>query len=175
MRLRNLLVLCFIVFSFSLYAQQNTPSSYTVNKFVVPKPPDISTLMKFTEIPVTNFNGTAQISVPLYNIQSGDLTFPISLNYNSSGIKVSEESGIVGLGWSISTTSAVFELNPASVQSGAVNPPIVPNNFRFTPANTPSNVFNTVASGEAFADTTGVYKVYSSFGPQHTNFVQVSQ
>lgn len=56
-------------------------------------------LSKYADIPVSNYTGIPTISIPLYTIKSGDLTLPIHLSYHGSGIKVSEESSNIGLGW----------------------------------------------------------------------------
>ncbi len=66
-----------------------------------PATPTVASLAKYADIPVGYYSGTANVSIPLYNIQVGDFTLPISLNYNTSGIKVSQEASNVGLGWSL--------------------------------------------------------------------------
>lgn len=69
---------------------------------IVPPSPNASALALFGAIPVEQYNGTTGISIPLYNMKSGDIEVPISISYNSSGIKVAQEASSVGLGWSIS-------------------------------------------------------------------------
>ena len=44
------------------------------------------------------FNGKANITIPIYDIQLGDMVFPIKLSYNTGGIKQNEISSSVGLG-----------------------------------------------------------------------------
>jgi hypothetical protein len=48
---------------------------------------------------VNEATGLANISIPIYNVKIGDLTVPIELQYNSSGIKVEQFASEVGLGW----------------------------------------------------------------------------
>ena len=45
--------------------------------------------------------GLADISIPLYEVKSHSLTLPISLSYDSGGIRVDDVSGPAGLGWTL--------------------------------------------------------------------------
>ena len=49
--------------------------------------------------PVDLYSGTAQVNIPVYTLKDGSVELPISLSYATSGIKVNEEAGWVGLGW----------------------------------------------------------------------------
>jgi hypothetical protein len=97
------MITCFI--TCNVYAQNGTFG----NNRIIQAPPDVAALMKFTEVPVSNFNGTAQVNVPLYEIKTGDISFPITLNYHTGGVKAAEEAGSVGLGWSLSAIGAIYE------------------------------------------------------------------
>lgn len=68
---------------------------------VIPPSPEAAALGKFGDIPVSNYTGTPSISVPLYALQAGKFSLPISLNYHAGGIKVEEEASWVGLGWAL--------------------------------------------------------------------------
>jgi YD repeat-containing protein len=67
----------------------------------VPTSPNAASLGIFGSIPVGHYTGVPNISIPLYEIKSGDLTLPISLAYHASGIKVAQEASSVGLGWAL--------------------------------------------------------------------------
>lgn len=56
---------------------------------------------KFIEKPVNLYNGSVDVSIPLYEITDGEVSLPISLRYNTSGIRVDEEASWVGLGWNL--------------------------------------------------------------------------
>ena len=47
-------------------------------------------------------HGAENISVPIYTIKGTNIVVPISLNYNTSGIRVNEYSSAIGLGWNLS-------------------------------------------------------------------------
>lgn len=63
--------------------------------------PNSASLGKFGNYPVSYYTGVPDISIPLYSIKAGNVDLPISLSYHASGIKVSEISSWVGLGWSL--------------------------------------------------------------------------
>jgi len=52
-------------------------------------------------IPTNHYTGVPEITIPLFQIELDGLTLPLTLNYNASGIRVSQESSWVGLGWSL--------------------------------------------------------------------------
>jgi len=56
---------------------------------------------KYLENPVSLYRGQPDVSIDLYDLTDGEIVIPIILRYNTSGIKVEEESGWVGLGWNL--------------------------------------------------------------------------
>ncbi|MEM6805061.1 MAG: RHS repeat domain-containing protein, partial [Bacteroidota bacterium] len=69
--------------------------------------PNAGALAKFEEIPVSHFTGIPNINIPLYILQEGSLSLPISLNYHASGIRLAETASWVGLGWSLSAGGSI--------------------------------------------------------------------
>jgi hypothetical protein len=63
--------------------------------------PTAASLGKYGDIPVGYHTGIPQISIPIYTVQSGSLSLPISLSYHASGLKVMEPASWVGAGWSL--------------------------------------------------------------------------
>jgi YD repeat-containing protein len=86
------------IFDLSLQAQTNAAIPN-----VIPKAPDAAALFKFTDIPVSPYTGSTSISVPMFSIGTNGVTVPISIDYHTGGVRLSEESGVVGLGWALST------------------------------------------------------------------------
>ncbi|OCA80186.1 hypothetical protein BBH99_16485 [Chryseobacterium contaminans] len=76
-------------------------------KNIYPYAPETSSLLKYRETPVSNYTGVPDISIPIYTVKSGSVEVPITLNYHSGGILVSEIATSVGLGWSINTISPI--------------------------------------------------------------------
>ena len=76
--------------------QTTNASSYIGS--VVPSSPNVAALEKFVNFPVSNFTGVPNIDIPIHTVTEGNLSLPISVNYNASGIKVEETASWVGLG-----------------------------------------------------------------------------
>ncbi|MEM7574212.1 MAG: RHS repeat-associated core domain-containing protein [Bacteroidota bacterium] len=72
-----------------------------------PPSPNVASLGQYGDIPVGEFTGTASVQVPIHTVSSRAGSVPISLNYHSSGIRVSEEAGIAGLGWALSAGGVI--------------------------------------------------------------------
>jgi len=88
------IILLSILVSITTYAQE-LPQ-------VIPPSPEASALFKFNEIPVSLHNGLHNTSIPLLEINSGNVKIPVSLSYHSRGVQVSEISSRVGTGWALS-------------------------------------------------------------------------
>ncbi|MCI5058411.1 MAG: DUF6443 domain-containing protein [Flavobacteriales bacterium] len=74
-----------------------------------PVSPEASGFLKFGDVPVSTYTGIPQINIPLTEIQTGDLSIPVSISYHGSGIKVNEESSSVGLGWMLNVGGAITQ------------------------------------------------------------------
>ena len=66
---------------------------------IIPPSPNAQTFLKYGEFPVSNYTGVPDITIPIYTIKLKDLSIPIGISYNASGIRVDEEASRVGLGW----------------------------------------------------------------------------
>ncbi|RYG46962.1 MAG: hypothetical protein EOO01_15510, partial [Chitinophagaceae bacterium] len=71
--------------------------------------PSVTGMAKFVDAPVNLSIGSPNISIPLYTINTGKLSWPITLSYNPSGIRVNENSGNVGLAWTIECEGSIVE------------------------------------------------------------------
>ena len=74
---------------------------------IVPLSPNAASIVKYGEIPVGYFTGTPNIQIPIYTIQSGELSLPLSLSYHAGGNKVESVASWVGLGWSLSSIPSI--------------------------------------------------------------------
>jgi hypothetical protein len=66
---------------------------------VIKPSPGTSALFRFSDYPMDYSTGLPQISIPIYEVQSGSLSVPISISYHASGRRVSDQDGPVALGW----------------------------------------------------------------------------
>ncbi len=95
-------VVLFIIIKINLMSQED----WHPNK-IVPVSPNAAALGVYGSIPVGHYNGIPNISIPLYEIDLDGKTFPISLSYHASGIKVAQEASWVGLGWSLNAGGCI--------------------------------------------------------------------
>ncbi|BAP30063.1 uncharacterized protein CHSO_1026 [Chryseobacterium sp. StRB126] len=79
------------------------------NKQIVPLPASAESysLSKVEAIPMDYFRGKANINIPIYTISVNGISIPISLAYNTGGIKLNEVATTVGLGWSLSIPGTI--------------------------------------------------------------------
>lgn len=77
---------------------------------IVPPSPTAASLAQFADVPVSGYTGLPDITIPIYEIRSGNLALPISLKYHGGGIKVAQEASWVGLGWSLSGGGAISRI-----------------------------------------------------------------
>jgi hypothetical protein len=70
---------------------------------VLPPSPSVSALMKFEEVPVSNYTGIPDISIPLYSMPttSKDIALNLALKYHPASVAANEVASDVGLGWSL--------------------------------------------------------------------------
>lgn len=94
-----LLILCALcAITGSLRAQSPLPSMPS---------PTASNLGLYGEVPVSEFTGTPNISIPLYEFKTKSFTIPVALSYHASGIRPELHPGPTGLGWTLFTGGAI--------------------------------------------------------------------
>lgn len=87
-------VLLLLVFYIPFYAKEQF-SDYATKKYsVIPPAPEVASMMKYIDIPVSHFTGIPHIDIPIYTVTEGTLSVPISISYKGGGIKQNEQSGI---------------------------------------------------------------------------------
>jgi hypothetical protein len=78
-------------------------------KTMIPTSPEAAILGRFGEVPIGYYTGTADVSIPLYSIKEANVEIPITLRYHNSGIKVEDQAGWVGLGWSLEPAGTIIQ------------------------------------------------------------------
>lgn len=93
-------LLFFIITLVFIQARSQSNQNFEIPEI---KPPSIDTynLGKYGNIPIGLFTGSQNINIPLVNMSVDGLNVPISLLYNSSGVKVDDLNGNIGLGWTL--------------------------------------------------------------------------
>ena len=91
----------------NVLAAAEEKSPYTFVNGVLPPTPQAAALARYGEHPVDLSTGLVDISVPVYTIRLGDFELPVTLSYHASGIKVTDMSTSVGLGWVLNAGGAI--------------------------------------------------------------------
>ncbi|PTT03457.1 hypothetical protein DBR11_02140 [Pedobacter sp. HMWF019] len=74
---------------------------------VIPLAPEAAEFSKYGTFPVSLVSGRPSISIPIYEVNSGDIKVPINLSYNAGGIQVNQRATWVGLGWSLNSGGTI--------------------------------------------------------------------
>ncbi len=101
MRKLNFLFIVLFVSTFKIQSQE--AEIKTELPIIMGPSPTVAALMKFEEVPVNNYTGVPDISIPLFSspTHSKDIKLDISLKYAPSGVAANERASDVGLGWSL--------------------------------------------------------------------------
>ncbi len=99
-----------IIFGVSLFntvllSAQNEVTDQAVN--MIPPSPTAAELGKYGLVDVGLSTGTPNVSIPLHTFTTTNLSLPISLSYNSNGVKVDQVSTWVGLSWSLNAGGVI--------------------------------------------------------------------
>ncbi|WP_281336236.1 hypothetical protein [Flavobacterium eburneipallidum] len=139
--MKNKLNLMLILFSSLLSYSQDLPT-------IIPPSPNAASLGQYADVPVSNYTGVPNISIPLFNIKSGAIELPVTLSYHASGIKVAQEASLVGLGWALNAGGVITrqvrgfdDFKP----NGYINTPVPPytaNNLPYNPSDNPLKYYN---------------------------------
>lgn len=65
--------------------------------------PEVANLGLYGTIPVSHFTGVPDISIPLYTVNTGSISIPITANYHIAAVKPTSAPTCLGLGWSLRT------------------------------------------------------------------------
>jgi hypothetical protein len=99
------------------FAQKGNPKDTVTNlaitnpipiiSSIVPPSPEAAALGKYGNVPVSLYTGTPNITIPIYEVKSKDISVPINLSYHASGVKVDEISSSVGMSWVLNAGGAI--------------------------------------------------------------------
>lgn len=150
---RHCILIIILQFSFLVNYSQETQAKL---EKVIPQSPTTSSLAKYGDIPVSYYSGAANISIPLFTIGSGKLHFPISLNYQFSGLKTEEIAGWVGLGWTLQgggVISRTVRGLPDEIANGYLNPGTMSVDYMINNSTNQIVIDNLKSAGEGNYDT----------------------
>ncbi len=88
----------------------------------VPNSPEASAFIQYGTTPISMYTGRPDISIPIHRIQGRELSLPISLSYDASGVKVSQIATNVGLGWNLNAGGVVSrQVNGLADEVGGID------------------------------------------------------
>jgi YD repeat-containing protein len=93
------LTLCFVN---SAAAQSSLPNQELKPQDIsLPKTPAADGLYQHSPFPIDHSSGAVNIDIPLYTVKSGRIELPISISYNTGGVRVQDIASEIGLGWNL--------------------------------------------------------------------------
>lgn len=125
---------------------------------IIPPSPNAASLVSGTQSQVSQYTGRATVNIPIYTIETGNFSLPISLSYNTGGVRVSGIASWCGLGWSLNAgglvTRSVVGLPDESPDVGynafnIHNDDSIAENSPYTEANLPYSQYAKFALGKA--------------------------
>lgn len=99
-------IIAFLLINLNLYSQKSSEYDYNT-----PLPPESYQFKKRFLNNVSLYTGQPSIDIPIYSINLDGMEVPISISYNTGGIKVEEEATSIGLGWSINIGGQITRTN----------------------------------------------------------------
>jgi len=102
----KLITAILVLVTLNIYSQKSTEYDYGI-----PLPPESYQFKKRLLNNVSLYTGQPSIDIPLYSINLDGMEIPISISYNTGGIKVEEEATSVGLGWSLNIGGQITRNN----------------------------------------------------------------
>lgn len=105
--MRKYILIIAVLLNTALFAQN--PEIKSDLATLIPPSPTVAALMKYEEIPVNNYTGVPNISIPLYNynIPSSKIGINIGLSYHTASTKLDEVASDIGLGWSLTCSGSI--------------------------------------------------------------------
>lgn len=79
--------------------------------FKTPMPPESFQFKKRLVNNVSLYTGQPSVSIPIHTIDLDGMEIPITISYNTGGIKTDEDATFVGLGWSLSIGGEINRTN----------------------------------------------------------------
>ncbi|HVW63201.1 MAG TPA: hypothetical protein VHC48_24285, partial [Puia sp.] len=84
-------------------------TSYQSDKIVPPSPTSAS-LGRYGNVDISPYNGSPNISVPIYTIKTTSHSLDLSLRYDAGGTKALQDASWVGLGWTLEAGGVITRI-----------------------------------------------------------------
>lgn len=99
---KKLILISLILLTGWAFGQSSSDENKNIPN-VIPPSPTVNSLMKFEEVPVSNYTGIPDVTIPIASLQTGLNNIPISLNlkYHVNNAASESKASETGLGWSL--------------------------------------------------------------------------
>lgn len=97
MKEKKVIVILFAIF---LFAQSISPQNTDLPLVIGPSP-ETAQLQRYIQHSVDHSTGAVSLTIPIYEIKKGVIQLPISIGYYTTGRRHSDETGALGIGWSL--------------------------------------------------------------------------
>ncbi|MDO5614814.1 MAG: DUF5977 domain-containing protein [Cruoricaptor ignavus] len=101
--MRKIFFIIVLLTSIDIYSQQYDVKNIEGTMLSNINSPNATSFERYEMSPMNYYNGSSSINIPIYEINIGNLKYPISINYSLGGIQVNQISSDIGLGWSMNT------------------------------------------------------------------------
>ncbi len=91
------------------------------NPYLVPPTPEAAAFLNYGQYSVSQASGQVDVSIPIYEIRTRELTFPVSLSYIGGGVRVTDKASWAGLGW-VLNAGGVVNLTVNGLPDKSMNP-----------------------------------------------------
>lgn len=97
--MKNKILIIILFFSSFLFSQNEDNTMNPKLPTVVPPSTEAYSFTKYGNLPINEFTGMSNISVPIYTYEAGKINIPITLSYSSNGVKVNDYPTKTGISW----------------------------------------------------------------------------
>ncbi|CAM1351046.1 hypothetical protein [Tenacibaculum halocynthiae] len=92
---------------FTLYIVLLSVLIVNAQDFKPMKSPGVTTFLNANYLPVNESTGKIDVKIPIYTIKLDGLSIPISLSYDTGGVKVDAPASSVGLNWTLNASGLI--------------------------------------------------------------------
>lgn len=104
---KNILFLMACLIGILYHGQNSNLNGVMIDKAITPTA-SVATLGKYGNKSGVDNKGKYNTSIDILNLKTGNLKYDLGISYSSSGLKLNEWGGRVGLHWSDNFTSAIY-------------------------------------------------------------------
>src|SRR6187399_81828 len=104
---RLVLLIACVCLTCMVFGQTPPYPAPSLDQSVIPPSPNAQAFQTYGSTPVALYEGLPNISIPVYQVQCGSLSLPISLSYNYIGLYPLQDASWVGLGWNLDVGGVV--------------------------------------------------------------------